>query len=88
MAQGWVSHHSPSPYANQLLLLRFGLVVLDCRQRRGRVGIQLPLAGAHGDCEGEIGLKSGHNPRQVALTLNTWCTHLCAAKLAIAAWSK
>lgn len=50
--------------------------------------VELPLAGAHGDCESEIGLKSGHNPRQVALSLNTWCTHLSAAKLAMAAWSK
>lgn len=68
MAQGWVSHH-PTPYADQLLLLGFGLVVLDCRQRRGRVGVELPLAGAHGDCESEVGLKSGYNPRQVALSL-------------------
>lgn len=87
MAHGWVSHH-PSTYADQLLLLRFGLVVLDCRQRRGRVGVELPLAGAHGDCESEVGLKSGHNPRQVALSLSTWCAHLSAAKLAMAAWSK
>lgn len=84
MAQVWLSHH-PSPHAHQLLLLRFDLVVLDCRQRRGRVAVQLPLAGAHGDCESKIGLKSGYNSRQVALSLNTWRTHLSAAKLAMAA---
>ena len=82
-----VSHH-PSPHANQMLLLRFGLVVLDHRQRRGRMGVELPLAGAHGDCESEIGLKSGHDPRQVALSLSTWRTHLSAAKLARAGWSQ
>lgn len=87
MAQGWVSHH-PYPHSQKQMLLRFGLVVLDCRQRRRRVGIKLPLAGAHWHCESEIGLKSGHNSRQVALSLNTWCTHLSAAKLAMAAWSK
>lgn len=78
MAQGWVSYH-PSPHTTQRLLLRFVLVVLDCGQRRGRVGFELPLAGAHGDCESEIGLKSGYNPRQVALSFNTWRTHLSAA---------
>lgn len=56
----WVSHH-PSPYTHQLLLLRFGLVVLDCRQWRGWVRVELPLAGAHGHCESEVGLKSGHD---------------------------
>lgn len=50
-----VAHH-------QLLLLRFGMAVLDRRQRRRRVGVKLPLAGAHGDCESEVSLKSGHNP--------------------------
>lgn len=86
VAQGWVSHHA-SPYAGQLLLLRFGLVVLDGGQRRGLVGVQLPLAGAHGDCESEVGLKGGHNPRQVALSLSAWRAHLGAAKLAMAACS-
>lgn len=55
MGQDRVSHH-------QLLLLRFGQAILDYRQRRRRVGVELPLAGAHGDCESEVGLKSGHNP--------------------------
>lgn len=87
MAKGRVSHH-PSTHTHQLLLLRFVLVVLDRGQRRGWVGVELPLAGAHGDCESEIGLKSGYNPRQVALPFNTWRTHLSAAKLAMAAWSK
>jgi len=52
------------------------------------VVIELPLAGAHGYCESEIGLKRGHDPRQVALSLDTWCAHLSAAKMAVAAWSK
>lgn len=30
MAHGWVSHH-PTPNTQQLLLFRFGLVVLDSR---------------------------------------------------------
>lgn len=61
MAQDCVSHH-PSPHAHQLLLLRFGLAVLDCRQRRRWVGVELPLTGAHGDCKSKVGLKSGHDP--------------------------
>lgn len=52
------------------------------------MAVKLPLAGAHGDCESEVGLKSGHNTRQVALSLNTWRAHLSATKLAMAAWSK
>lgn len=87
MTQDWVSYHTSS-YAHQLLLLRFGLAVLDCRQRRRWVGVQLPLAGTHGDCESEVGLKSGNNPRQVALSLSTRRAHLSAAELARAAWSK
>lgn len=55
-ALGWFS------YAHQLLLLRFGLVVLDCSQWRRWVGVELPLAGAHRDCKSETGLKCGHNP--------------------------
>lgn len=86
VAQNWVSHNSSS-HTHQLLL-RFGLVVLDCGQWRRWVGVQLPFAGAHGNCESEVGLESRYYARQVAFSLNAWCAHLCTTELAVAAWSK
>lgn len=52
------------------------------------MGVELSLAGAHGNCKSEVGLESGHDPREVAFSLGTRRAHLSAAKLAVAAWSK
>lgn len=50
--------------------------------------VQLPLAGAHGHCEREVGLKSGHNSRQVAFSFGAWRSHFSATELAMAARGK